>query len=188
MPTGAIAAAAVAASLGTVLVIGALTAAFMLARRRRLRATAAIPDACCATIRPEQRYLALEDELRALREEIARLAARPASVPLYGHEKDAEVMLETKGGGGQGSLADLYDLSGVPGGTGANHDTDSPPSSQAAMIATNPRGLIGSHWHSPKFEAANDTEEQNMRMLRDDALCHCDCRKFSAARGPVTRD
>ncbi|KAJ7194025.1 hypothetical protein GGX14DRAFT_576682 [Mycena pura] len=102
MPAGAIARAAVAASLGTLLFLGALAAAFVLARRRRrrLRATAAaaIPDACAAAIRAEQRYLALEDELLALRAEVASLAARPASAPLHGHghEKDAEAMLESK--------------------------------------------------------------------------------------------
>ncbi|KAJ7194032.1 hypothetical protein GGX14DRAFT_404988 [Mycena pura] len=59
------------------------------------RLPAAIPDARGAAIRAEQRFIALEDELRA---EIARLAARPASPPLYGHghEKDAEAMLESK--------------------------------------------------------------------------------------------
>ncbi|KAJ7194027.1 hypothetical protein GGX14DRAFT_404982 [Mycena pura] len=56
----------------------------------------ASPDACAAPIRAEQRYSALEVELRALRAEVASLAARPASALLYGHEKDAEAMLESK--------------------------------------------------------------------------------------------
>ncbi|KAJ7194000.1 hypothetical protein GGX14DRAFT_586985 [Mycena pura] len=98
MSTGAIVATAVTATLGTALLLGGLAVVLVLARRRRLRRgrtnAGDIPDACAAAIRAEQRYLALEDELHALRAEIARLAVQPAL--LYAHEKDAEAMFGAK--------------------------------------------------------------------------------------------